>query len=240
MADNPLVGNGVPTDDRHVAYGLRNPFRFTFRPGTNEIWVGDVGWNTWEEIDRIPDPRDATIENFGWPCYEGAARQSAWDNLNVEHVRAALRRRQRGGDSAVLGISPRRLARSCAMPGGGSAVTGLAFAGAPYPVAYHGGLFVADYANACLWIMMPGTNGLPDPPTSGRSCPVSPPSTWISGPNGRLYYVDIGAGTVSRLDSFGGNQPPIALFSATPPYGATPLAVQFDASARPMTLRSPA
>jgi hypothetical protein len=28
--------------------------RFTFRPGTTEIWSGDVGWNAWEEINRIP------------------------------------------------------------------------------------------------------------------------------------------------------------------------------------------
>jgi hypothetical protein len=38
-------------DRRH---GLRNPFRFAFRPGTNEVWAGDVGWNTWEEINRLP------------------------------------------------------------------------------------------------------------------------------------------------------------------------------------------
>jgi len=65
LPDNPLVGNGIPSDDRHIAYGLRNPYRFTFRPGTNELWVADVGWNTWEEIDRIPNPTDSTIENFG-------------------------------------------------------------------------------------------------------------------------------------------------------------------------------
>ena len=36
----------IRTRSRIIAYGLRNPFRFTFRPGTNELWVGDVGWNT--------------------------------------------------------------------------------------------------------------------------------------------------------------------------------------------------
>ena len=38
---------------RIIAYGMRNPFRFTTRPGTNELWIGDVGWNDWEEINRL-------------------------------------------------------------------------------------------------------------------------------------------------------------------------------------------
>ena len=38
---------------RIVAYGLRNPFRITVRPGTNEVWIGDVGWTTWEEVNRL-------------------------------------------------------------------------------------------------------------------------------------------------------------------------------------------
>ena len=78
---NPFTG---PDDNarRIIAYGLRNPFRFTFRPGTNELWLGDVGYNTWEEIDRIQSPA-GPAENFGWPCYEGVGRQSAYDNLNV-------------------------------------------------------------------------------------------------------------------------------------------------------------
>ena len=42
MADNLLTGNGIASDDRHVAYGLRNPFLFTFRPERTS-WVGDVG-----------------------------------------------------------------------------------------------------------------------------------------------------------------------------------------------------
>ena len=79
---DPLTGAGVSTNPffsssdankkRVVAYGLRNPFRFTFRPGTSEIWIGDVGWNTYEEINRVISPTQASVSNFGWPCYEGA------------------------------------------------------------------------------------------------------------------------------------------------------------------------
>ena len=45
-----------PNAKRIIAHGLRNPFRFTTRPGTNELWIGDVGWNDWEEINRVIDP----------------------------------------------------------------------------------------------------------------------------------------------------------------------------------------
>ena len=77
MPTNPLFATGDDANaQRIVAFGLRNPFRFTFRPGTNELWVGDVGWNTWEEINRIVNPTDALVENFGWPAYEGPARQA--------------------------------------------------------------------------------------------------------------------------------------------------------------------
>ena len=114
---------------------------------------------------------------------------------------------------------------------GGSALSGLAFAGAPYPVAYHGALFVADYVKSCLWALMPGSNGLPDPANVKTILSNVSPVDLETAPDGRLYYVDIALGTLNRLDSFGGNQPPIARFTATPPYGAVPLAVQFDASA---------
>jgi hypothetical protein len=52
---NPFAA-GADRDKRRVlGYGLRNPFRFTFRPGTRQLWLGGVGYNTWEQIDRIPD-----------------------------------------------------------------------------------------------------------------------------------------------------------------------------------------
>src|SRR6187200_456244 len=72
MAGNPLIGSPDVNARRIIAHGLRNPFRFTFRPGTNEVWLGDVGWETWEEVNRIANPT-AGVLNFGWPCIEGSA-----------------------------------------------------------------------------------------------------------------------------------------------------------------------
>ena len=42
-AGNPAIGNADPIRERIIAYGLRNPFRMTFRPGTSDLYVGDVG-----------------------------------------------------------------------------------------------------------------------------------------------------------------------------------------------------
>ncbi len=71
MAGNPLSASDDAIERRIIATGLRNPFRFTFRPGTQELWVGDVGWSVHEEVNRIADVDDSVVENFGWPCYEG-------------------------------------------------------------------------------------------------------------------------------------------------------------------------
>jgi hypothetical protein len=65
LPTNPLASSTDPAARRIIASGLRNPFRITTRPGTSEIWVGDVGWNDWEEIDRIASPT-AGLMNFGW------------------------------------------------------------------------------------------------------------------------------------------------------------------------------
>src|SRR5262249_43025060 len=73
--DNPRAGDPDPNAGRIVAFGLRNPFRFTFRPGTNEVWAVVAGAKLTETIDRIGDSRLEGVPNFGWPCYEGSERQ---------------------------------------------------------------------------------------------------------------------------------------------------------------------
>jgi glucose/arabinose dehydrogenase len=52
-----------------VAYGLRNPWRFWIDAQTDTMWIGDVGQESQEEIDRLP--LDQLGANFGWPCKEG-------------------------------------------------------------------------------------------------------------------------------------------------------------------------
>jgi len=65
-------GNAYPSGGGRAeiwAIGLRNPWRFSFDPARGELWVGDVGQNRWEEVDRVH--LDATAPDFGWRRYEG-------------------------------------------------------------------------------------------------------------------------------------------------------------------------
>jgi glucose/arabinose dehydrogenase len=50
-------------------YGLRNPWRFSFDPATDDLWIGDVGQNAWEEVDH--EPAGSGGRNYGWNRREG-------------------------------------------------------------------------------------------------------------------------------------------------------------------------
>jgi glucose/arabinose dehydrogenase len=56
-----------------VGYGLRNPWRFSFDRRTGDLYIGDVGQNSWEEVD-FTRRRSSGVENYGWDVYEGRSR----------------------------------------------------------------------------------------------------------------------------------------------------------------------
>ncbi len=70
--DNPFVGEEGARGEI-FAYGLRNPWRFSFDPATDDLSIGDVGQDEFEEIDYVTSEQ-ASGANFGWSAFEGEAR----------------------------------------------------------------------------------------------------------------------------------------------------------------------
>jgi len=68
-ASNPFVKR---PGARHEiwAYGLRNPWRFSFDPATRNLWIADVGQNKYEEVDLVLAGSKSGLD-FGWSLYEG-------------------------------------------------------------------------------------------------------------------------------------------------------------------------
>jgi glucose/arabinose dehydrogenase len=73
-ADNPFVGQADKRPEIW-AYGFRNPFSGGIKPGTNEVFVDDVGNDTWEEVNRL-----VKGGNYGWPLAEGMSSDPSFVN----------------------------------------------------------------------------------------------------------------------------------------------------------------
>ena len=241
---NPLAGRANANERRVVAYGLRNPFRFTFRPGSNEMWIGDVGWNDTEEIDRFTVGTGAT-PNFGWPCYEGDVVNPGYEGNNLGLCTslygqgAAAVTQPHFSYSHNAAVVPGDNCASGAKPYG-SSVSGLTFyTGASYPAEYADALFFTDYNRKCLWVMKKGTDGAPDPGQLTRFAKLGAydgdgaesdggPVDLVSGPGGDLFWVDLYGGKIHRITYAGDNTPPVARIVASPTSGPAPLTVQFN------------
>ncbi len=230
LPDNPLASSSDPNARRIIATGLRNPFRIAPRPGTSEIWAGEVGWGDWEEINRINDPTDGLVEDFGWPCYEGNGKQGAYQGLGLTICKGLY-----ASPSASTApfftynhADPVQSGDNCGT--GGSSVSGLAFyESGDYPAVYQGALFFADYSRRCVWVMFP-SNGTPDPSTRQLFARDVDPVDLETGPGGDLFLVDF-TGTIRRYSYSATNNPPTAVAQGGPTSGALPLNVSFDATA---------
>jgi glucose/arabinose dehydrogenase len=228
-AGNPYAnGDLASVESRVWAYGFRNPFRFELRPGTGSadtavadpgvLYVGEVGWESYEEIDLVK-PAGA---NFGWPCREGPAVQSAYAALQPAHSGC--------GTVGITATNPaaatdpflwwhHETAASSFPPGwvGQTAIAGAFYTGTLYPPGYHGRFFYADFVRSYV-------RALEVDPTDafvsaslfadlveGPVCVARDPS------NGDLLYIAIVAQEVRRFrytGAAGGNTPPVAVAAA--------------------------
>ncbi len=242
LPGNPMYGSTDPNARRIVAYGLRNPFRFTIHPETHEIYTGNVGWGSYEEIDRFAAVPSQTF-NSGWPCYEGP-KVSEYENLKLDLCEDLY---EEPGSTASpflfyhhsSGVLP---SDPCSFEDG-SAISGLTvYDGGAFPPSYEGALFFADSVRGCIYAMFAGEDGRPDPSTLTAFMSDGGPYPGIDlevGPEGALYYVsffsEVGGdefepGAIHRISYFSGNQPPEARLSADNQWGEAPLEVEFDAT----------
>jgi glucose/arabinose dehydrogenase len=202
LPDNPLAFNSDANARRIIAHGFRNPFRFAVKPGTSELWVGDVGWDGAEEIDIV---QSTSLGNFGWPCYEGTGRQSTYDALDLGLCESlyGIANAVRQPFFAYPHDAPAFAGDTCS-PGGGSSLSGLAFyQGGSYPTRYNGALFFADYSRKCIWALIGGSAADPEPFAVGAAGPVD----LQVGPGGDLFYADLDGGNIVRI-GFAVPQPP--------------------------------
>lgn len=247
LPSNPLAASADANERRLVAYGFRNPFRFAIDPAHGEVYVGNVGWNTYEEIDRVPIGA-AQPFNSGWPCYEGPGPNPSYQSLGLNICNGLYA--EPGATSAPFFYyrhdHPISGEDDCPSQAG-SAISGMAvYGGGSFPAAYDGALFFADAVRGCVYAMLAGEDGRPDPLTAAPflSEPGNYPGVDLEvGPDGALYYASLfsegplgepfGPGAIHRVSY--NPDAPRARLTADPRWGpaspAQPLEVHLDAGA---------
>jgi glucose/arabinose dehydrogenase len=215
--DNPFYNGDLSSNRSKVFnYGMRNPFRFTVHPQTGVPYIGDVGWNTWEEVNS------GRGQNFGWPCFEGGSGRSL----------------QQGGYRALSGCAA---LYSSAAPvasalyaythgsGASSVQVGDFYLGERYPAAYRGALFVNDFNQGLIRTVSLTPAGA----LAGVANFMTEPGVVQirAGPAGDLYLINIYDGKLKRLRYTAADTAPLkAVASGTPLEGPAPLSVQFSSA----------
>ncbi|OZM75306.1 sugar dehydrogenase [Amycolatopsis antarctica] len=211
VAGNPFHQSATPGSTRGKVYasGLRSPFRFTLDPATGTPIVGDVGWNTFEEINLV-----RAGQNYKWPCWEGDLQPPGY--------------REMAGCAGVANNPPLwQYPRSA----GVSVTGGVVYRGDSYPQRYRGAYFFGDYVSQTLWTLtFDGTGRLTRAPESGGFAGgIGGPVSFGTAPNGDIVYADLLTGQLRRLSYAPGNNAPVAVIGTrTDPATRT---VSFDGGA---------
>lgn len=133
-ADNPFAqGGGLP---EIWAYGLRNPWRFSFDSQTGGLYIADVGQDAWEELDVLPAGTPGGI-NFGWSYYEGNHPYKDQPPANA---------------SFTFPVAEYSHTDGCSVTGG------YVYRGATLP-EWQGIYFFGDYCTGTLWGMLKDGQG---------------------------------------------------------------------------------
>jgi glucose/arabinose dehydrogenase len=171
--DNPYAGDGVSPGaglPEIWAYGFRNPWRFSFDRGTGDLYIGDVGQGSWEEIDRQPGD-SAGGENYGWDLYEGTHCSSACDSI-----------------TAVAPVAEYSHDAGCSVSGG------YVYRGTAQP-AMVGTYLFGDYCSGTIWTL-PADDGVTPRMLADTDLRIS---SFGEGEDGEMYVLDIFGGGLHRL-----------------------------------------
>jgi len=125
--DNPFADNNDGFREEIYAYGLRNPWRFSFDAFTGELWVADVGQNNWEEIDVVENGG-----NYGWKTMEGTHCYSPSNGCNQTGLELPVWEYDHGTGYSITGGYVYR----------GSSVGGM-----------HGAYIYGDYGSGRIWAL---------------------------------------------------------------------------------------
>jgi glucose/arabinose dehydrogenase len=163
------------------AYGLRNPWRFSFDGCTGDLWIGDVGQDGWEEIDLQPANRSGT--NYGWRLKEGLE----CFNPNT------------GCDPSSATVAPVAVYQNDV--DGCSVTGGYVYRGSAIP-ALRGAYLYADYCTGNFWMlrMQAGQPDVQKITSDINTGGVRDISSFGRDARGELYVLSLTAGTLYRID----------------------------------------
>ncbi len=205
-SDNPFYDGTNSWRSRVWLYGVRNPFGFTLQPETGEIWFGDVGEHTWEEVDH-----GGAGANFGWPCYEGNNPMPFFQN-NYPQLCGGL-----------TGVTPPFHTYDHSV--GSAVIGGPIYTGTAYPQQYRDSFFFADYTgNFIKRVVLDSAHHPVSVQTFATD--VQNPVALTVGPDGMIYSLSFTTGEIRRIRYDG----PVAKAAATPTFGSSPLAVSFSSA----------
>ncbi len=187
LADNPFY-SGDPDANRSKVYqlGLRNPFRISVDPNSGQLYVGDVGWTRWEEINA-----GGAGANFGWPYFEGGSGTSERTG-GYQNLPEAIEFYNSGAS-----VTAATFALNHAVDGINAIVLGGVYTGDVYPEEFQGDLFFNDLGQGLV------RNANLD--ADGNVISVQNFATGAGivvaieqGPDGTMHYVDLDDGLIGR------------------------------------------
>jgi glucose/arabinose dehydrogenase len=185
-ADNPFV-DAYGAQPEIWSLGVRNPWRFSFDRDTGDLWIGDVGQDKWEEVDRVAAVADGTGAgrgaNFGWSAYEGTHRFND-DQVAADKVDPVIEY-PHGDDGCSVS--------------GGTVYRGTAIA------SLVGWYVYGDFCSGRVWAFRFGTTAQFGATRAdgelvelGRVAAVS---AVLEGPQGELYALAYNDGALMRIDA---------------------------------------